>query len=189
MCNKEKVVARSYLYQTSVPTAETEVTFSSKTGKIRNIGQGQASTHVALLPQRKPQYKDHKHVEEDDDTKHLLSSTDSYNFQYRERGVFYTNGKENGNNNNGNGVNLGANKYAKDAISLNSPVLSKTPLPVIGGKHPIYSNTINLIEYSFTFKTGSVLYFVPNNSTYTDNRDKSIFYVANRIFTFTYYYI
>ena len=148
MYKPEKVVARSYLYQTSVPTAETEVTFSPKTGKIRNIGQGQASTHVALLPQRKPQYKDHKHVEEDDDTKHLLSSTDSYNLQYRERGVFYTNGKENGNNNNGYGVNLGANKYAKDAISLNSPVLSKTPLPVIGGKHPIYNNTINLIEYS-----------------------------------------
>ena len=99
-----------------------------------------------MLPQRKPQYKDHKHVEEDDDTKHLLSSTDSYNLQYRERGVFYTNGKESGNNNNGNGVNLGANKYAKDAISLNSLVLSKTPLPVIGGKHPIYNNTINLIE-------------------------------------------
>ena len=94
-----------------------------------------------MLPQRKPQYKDHKHVEEDDDTQHLLSSTDSYNLQYRERGVFYTNGKEHGNNNNGNGVNLGANKYAKDAISLNSPVLSKTPLPVIGGKHPIYINT------------------------------------------------
>ena len=142
MYKPEKVVARSYLYQTSVPTAETEVTFSSKTGKIRNIGQGQVSTHVALLPQRKPQYKDHKHVEEDDDTQHLLSSTDSYNLQYRERGVFYTNG----NNNNRNGVNLGANKYAKDAISLNSPVLSKTPLPVIGGKHPIYNININLIE-------------------------------------------
>ena len=137
MYKPEKVVARSYLYQTSVPTAETEVTFSPKTGKIRNIGQGQVSTHVALLPQRKPQYKDHKHVEEDDDTQRLLSSTDAYDLQYRERGVFYTNGKENGKNNNRNGVNLGANK---DAISLNSPVLSKTPLPVIGGKHPIYIN-------------------------------------------------
>ena len=147
MYKTEKVVARSYLYQTSVPTAETEVTFSPKTGKIRNIGQGQSSTHVALLPQRKPQYKDHKQVEEFDDTQRLLSSTDAYDLQYRERGVFYTNGKENGNNNNGNGVNLGSNKYAKDAISLNSPVLSKTPLPVIGGKHPIYDNTLNLIEY------------------------------------------
>ena len=42
--------------------------------------------------------------------------------------------KENGNNNNGNGINLGGNAYAKGQISPMSPVLTKTPLPVIGGK-------------------------------------------------------
>ena len=42
--------------------------------------------------------------------------------------------KENGNNNNGNGINFGGNAYAKEPISPVSPVLSKTPLPVIGGR-------------------------------------------------------
>jgi len=124
---KGKVVARSYLYQTAVPSAETEVTYSPKEGKIRKAGYGQSSTQVTLLP-----HGSHKHAEEEAKN---IASVGSFNLKYGDRGTFHSNGKENGNNNNGNGINLGSKMYAKQAISpASSPVISKTPLPVIGGK-------------------------------------------------------
>ena len=128
-CNRKgKVVARSYLYQTAVPSAETEVTYSLKEGKIRKAGYGHSSatTQVTLLPQSA-----NKNLEEDTNQ----SSLSSYNLKYGDRGMFQAMAKkENGNNNNGNGINLGGNAYAKEPISPMSPVLTKTPLPVIGGK-------------------------------------------------------
>ena len=125
--HKGKVVARSYLYQTAVPSAETEVTFSPKEGKLRKSGYGQSSTQVTLLP-----HGCYKHAEEEVKN---LASFDSSNLKYRDRGTFHSNGKENGNNNNGNGINLGKKVYANEPISPASPVITKTPLPVIGGKY------------------------------------------------------
>jgi hypothetical protein len=125
---KGKVVARSYLYQTAVPSAETEVTYSPKEGKIRKAGYGhKSSTQVTLLP-----HGSHKHAE--DEAKNV-ESVGSFNLKYGDRGTFHGDGKENGNNNNGNGINFGSKMYAKQPMSpAASPVLSKTPLPVIGGK-------------------------------------------------------
>ena len=125
---KGKVVARSYLYQTAVPSAETEVTFSVKDGKIRKAayGQSSATTQVTLLPQ-----STNKILDEDSNQ----ASGGSYNLKYGDKGTFQTTlKKENGNNNNGNGIHFGGNAYAKEQISPMSPVLTKTPLPVIGGK-------------------------------------------------------
>ena len=125
---KGNVVARSYLYQTAVPSAETEVTFSVKDGKIRKAayGQSSATTQVTLLPQ-----STNKILDEDSNQ----ASGGSYNLTHGDKGTFQTTfKKENGNSNNGNGINFGGNAYAKEQLSPMSPVLTKTPLPVIGGK-------------------------------------------------------
>ena len=128
-CNRKgKVVARSYLYQTAVPSAETEVTYSLKEGKIRKAGYGKpsATTQVTLIPQS-------AYTNSDEDTNPSLVRP--HNLKYGDSGMFQTMAKkENGNNNNGNGINFGGNTYAKEPISPVSPVLTKTPLPVIGGR-------------------------------------------------------
>ena len=124
-----KVVARSYLYQTTAPSADTEVTYSPKDGKIRKaVGYGQSSsTQVKLFEHG------NKHVKEKK-KKDQPYSVSSYNLKYGNGGDYQNQGKETGNDTNGNGINLGANLHGNEPISPLSPGMSKTPLPIIGGR-------------------------------------------------------
>ena len=140
---KGTTVARSYLYQSTAPTAETKVTYSQNEGKTRKLVHGQSSTEVTLLPHR----DNYKHVEEA--KKHMPSTAVSYNLQCGNRGAFRSKEKENGRNNHGNRMNFGANMYAEEPISPTSLVLSKTPLPVIGGRSYTYSTAkIKIISFN-----------------------------------------
>ena len=91
------------------------------------MGHGQSSTQVTLLP-----HSGYKDV--DEATKHLPSNIGSYNLKYENRGGFRVMERENGNSNNGNSITSGTNMYAEEPTSPPAPALSKTPLPVIGGR-------------------------------------------------------
>ena len=123
-------MARSYLYQTAVPTSETEVTYSAQDTKLGKKRHEKSVTQVTLLP------KDN-HARGDEAT--LMSSIDAHNIKKRGMGVFQDEAKKSGNHNNGNGINSGKIKYT-------DIWLSKTPLPVIGGR--LYDFVFVDVSYS-----------------------------------------
>ena len=111
-------MARSYLYQNTVPTSETEVTYSVQDTKLGKKRHEKSVTQVTLLP------KD-DNARGDEAT--LMSSIDVHNMKKGNMGVFQDEANQGGNHNNGNGMNSGK-------IIYTDIWLSKTPLPVIGGR-------------------------------------------------------